>query len=54
MPMPSLSRRLKQLDNELLALGEETMLIEKLDGFVAMSTGSLGSSWSITTLSLVR
>jgi hypothetical protein len=29
------SHRLKQLDNELLALGEETMLIEELDGFVA-------------------
>jgi uncharacterized protein len=86
--MPALSRRLKQLDNELLALGEETMLIEELDGFIAgllvcpdlikpsewlpivfgqdgddpqpalttltMSTGSWGSSWSITTLSHVR
>lgn len=33
--MPGLSRHLKQLDNELLALGEETMLIEELDGFIA-------------------
>src|SRR3989304_5318675 len=33
--MPGLSRRLKQLENELLALGEETMLIEELDGFLA-------------------
>lgn len=33
--MPSLSRRLKQLESELLALGEETMLIEELDGFIA-------------------
>ena len=33
--MPGLSRHLKQLDRELLALGEETMLIEELDGFVA-------------------
>ena len=30
-----LSRRLRQLDEELLALGEETMLIEELDGFIA-------------------
>src|SRR5882757_2599502 len=35
VPMPGLSRHLKQLDRELLALGEETMLIEELDGFVA-------------------
>ena len=33
--MPGLSRRLKQLDEELLALGEETMLFEELDGFIA-------------------
>jgi uncharacterized protein len=33
--MPGLSRRLKQLDEELLALGEETMLLEELDGFIA-------------------
>jgi uncharacterized protein len=33
--MPSLSRHLKQLEKELLALGEETMLIEELDGFIA-------------------
>jgi len=33
--MPGLSRLLKQLEEELLALGEETMLIEELDGFIA-------------------
>lgn len=33
--MPGLSRHLKQLESELLALGEETMLIEELDGFIA-------------------
>ena len=33
--MPSLSRRLKQLDEELLNLGEEAMLLEELDGFIA-------------------
>jgi uncharacterized protein len=33
--MPSLPRHLKQLETELLALGEETMLIEELDGFIA-------------------
>ena len=33
--MPGLSRRLKQLEKELLALGEESMLIEELDGFIA-------------------
>src|SRR5260370_35882605 len=33
--MSGLSRRLKQLDEELLALGDETMLLEELDGFVA-------------------
>src|SRR5665811_669469 len=34
-PMPDLSRRLKQLEEELLALGEQTMLLEELDGFIA-------------------
>src|SRR5512140_1911532 len=34
-PMSGLSRRVKQLDEELLALGEETMLLEELDGFIA-------------------
>src|SRR5436309_7334125 len=34
-PMSGLSRRLKQLDEELLALGEATMLLEELDGFIA-------------------
>jgi uncharacterized protein len=33
--MPGRSRHLKQLKHELLALGEETMLIEELDGFFA-------------------
>jgi uncharacterized protein len=33
--MPGLSRRLKQLDEELLDLGEEAMLLEELDGFIA-------------------
>jgi uncharacterized protein len=33
--MSGLSHRLKQLDEELLALGEETMLLEELDGFIA-------------------
>ena len=33
--MSGLSRRLKQLDEELLALGEDTMLLEELDGFIA-------------------
>lgn len=33
--MSGLSRRLKQLDEELLALDEEAMLLEELDGFVA-------------------
>jgi uncharacterized protein len=33
--MSGLSRRLKQLEKELLALGEEAMLIEELDGFIA-------------------
>jgi uncharacterized protein len=34
-PMPHLPRRLKQLERELLALGDDTMLIEELDGFIA-------------------
>ncbi len=33
--MPDLPRYLKQLDRELLALGEEAMLLEVLDGFIA-------------------
>ncbi len=33
--MSGLPRHLRQLDKELLALGEETMLIEELDGFIA-------------------
>jgi uncharacterized protein len=33
--MSGLSRRLKQLDEELLALGAETMLLEEFDGFIA-------------------
>ena len=33
--MPGLPRHLKQLENELLSLGEETMLLEELDGFIA-------------------
>ena len=33
--MSGLPRHLKQLDEELLALGEETMLLEELDGFIA-------------------
>ena len=33
--MSGLSRRIKQLDEELLALCEEAMLLEELDGFVA-------------------
>jgi uncharacterized protein YecA (UPF0149 family) len=33
--MPGLPRHLKQLEKELLALGEEAMLIEELDGFIA-------------------
>ena len=33
--MPNLSRRLKQLDEELLDLGEEATLLEELDGFIA-------------------
>ena len=33
--MSGLSHHLKQLDEELLALGEETMLLEELDGFIA-------------------
>ena len=41
-PMSELSHRIKQLDEELLALGEEAMLLEELDGFIAgllVSTG---------------
>lgn len=33
--MSGTSRRLKQLDEELLALGEDAMLLEELDGFIA-------------------
>jgi uncharacterized protein len=33
--MSGMSRRLKQLEKELLALGDEAMLIEELDGFIA-------------------
>jgi uncharacterized protein len=33
--MSGLSRHIKQLDEELLALGEDSMLLEELDGFVA-------------------
>ena len=33
--MPGLSRRLKRLEKELVALDEETMPIEELDGFIA-------------------
>jgi uncharacterized protein len=33
--MPGRSHRLRRLEDELLALGEETMLIEELDGFFA-------------------
>jgi uncharacterized protein len=33
--MSSPSRHLKQLESELLALGEKSMLIEELDGFIA-------------------
>ncbi|MCA8894254.1 MAG: UPF0149 family protein [Amphiplicatus sp.] len=33
--MPKPSRRLRQLEQELLALGEEAMLLEELDGFIA-------------------
>jgi uncharacterized protein len=35
VPMAGLSRHLTQLEKELLALGEETMLIQELDGFIA-------------------
>lgn len=34
-PMSGPSRRAKQLDEELLALGEDTMLLDELDGFIA-------------------
>jgi len=37
--MSGLSHRLKQLDEELFALGEETMLLEELDGFIAGLAG---------------
>ena len=33
--MSGLSRHIKQLDEELLALGEDSMLLEELDGFIA-------------------
>jgi len=33
--MSGLSHRIKQLDEELLALSEEAMLLEELDGFIA-------------------
>ena len=33
--MPKPSHRLKQLEHELLALGDEAMLLEEFDGFVA-------------------
>ena len=33
--MSGLSRNIKQLDEELLGLGEEAMLLEELDGFIA-------------------
>ena len=33
--MSGLSGRIKQLDEELLALGEDSMLLEEFDGFIA-------------------
>jgi uncharacterized protein len=33
--MSGLSRPIKQLDEKLLALGEEAMLLEELDSFIA-------------------
>jgi uncharacterized protein len=33
--MPNPSRYLKHLEKELLALGDEVMLLEELDGFLA-------------------
>jgi uncharacterized protein len=33
--MPKLPRYLKQLEDELLALGDAAMLLEELDGFIA-------------------
>jgi len=33
--MSGLSRHIKQLEEELLALSEEAMLLEELDGFIA-------------------
>lgn len=35
VPVTRLSRRPKQLYEELLALDQETMLLEQLDGFLA-------------------
>jgi len=32
--MPKASRKLRQLQQELLALGEDAMLLEELDGFI--------------------
>jgi uncharacterized protein len=33
--MPKPPRYLKQLEHELLALGDDAMLLEELDGFIA-------------------
>jgi uncharacterized protein len=33
--MPKPPRHLKQLEHELLALGDDAMLLEELDGFIA-------------------
>ena len=33
--MPKPARYLKQLEDELLALGDDAMLLEELDGFIA-------------------
>src|SRR5271156_5310933 len=33
--MPKPTRYLKQLEHELLALGDDAMLLEELDGFIA-------------------
>lgn len=35
LPVTRLSRRPKQLNEELLALDQETMRLEELDGFIA-------------------
>lgn len=35
VPVTRLSRRPKQLNEELLALDQETMRLEELDGFIA-------------------